>query len=310
MPIVSVIIPCYNAQATIVETLDSVFLATASTLEVIVVDDGSTDNTAALVAAYPKKIQLIRAQHKGAAAATQIGLDAATGEFIQYLDADDVLLPNKIDLQIEALQRQNADIAYMNWESFRNNHQILKKYNKTLSTSPHLDLLHRFWSPPAAWLFRASIAKKVAWEQRLELFYDVDYYVKIALLTNKFTKINQLGAKYRRYPESLSRRGGLLKYFDFKYRSLRLLFDHFVATNNINEDFMLAYLDALHECNRAFVELSSMLFEECTRLILQLKPNFYSHNSLKMSILCKVMGYRRAEKFRFFVLKWIHFRKL
>lgn len=102
--LVSVIIPTYNRARTIARALNSVFTQTYGPLEVIVVDDGSTDGTTEALAPYGDRIQLVRQKNQGPAAARNTGIKAATGEIITFLDDDDSWLPDKIERQVKLLQ--------------------------------------------------------------------------------------------------------------------------------------------------------------------------------------------------------------
>ncbi len=100
---VSIIIPCYNVQEYIAQCLDSVLTQTHTNLEIIVVDDGSTDNTYTILEEYAQKdtrIRVIRKENRGLAAARNTGIEAATGEYLVLLDSDDVMLPEKIAQQL------------------------------------------------------------------------------------------------------------------------------------------------------------------------------------------------------------------
>src|SRR6266508_3534238 len=89
-PRISVVIPTYNAAATLPETLESVFGQSFTDFEVIVVDDGSTDATPDILAAYEDRIRVLRKVNEGKpAAARNLGVRAARGEFVAFLDADD-----------------------------------------------------------------------------------------------------------------------------------------------------------------------------------------------------------------------------
>ena len=104
-PLVSVIIPTYNAETTIVRALDSVFAQTYRNLEITVVDDDSSDKTRSLVDAYCSygvKLLTLDIQ-QGAGAARNLGIKSTNGEFIAFLDADDEWLPEKIEKQVAAL---------------------------------------------------------------------------------------------------------------------------------------------------------------------------------------------------------------
>jgi len=110
--LVSVIIPCFNVEQYIKECLDSVFDQKHPEIEIICVDDGSTDATVAILETYRERIRLISQGHRGAASARNSGLKQANGEFIQFLDADDLLLPDKIFHQV-ALFTDNPEACFI-----------------------------------------------------------------------------------------------------------------------------------------------------------------------------------------------------
>jgi glycosyltransferase involved in cell wall biosynthesis len=103
--LVSVIIPTYNRARTIERAVNSVFAQTWKEIEIIVVDDGSTDQTAEVLKAYGGKIRVIQQPNGGASAARNTGIKAATGEIISFLDSDDEWLPEKTERQAGLLQR-------------------------------------------------------------------------------------------------------------------------------------------------------------------------------------------------------------
>ena len=100
MDLVSTIIPAYNAERYLAEAVDSALAQTHPNCEVIVVDDGSTDATAEILAGYGDRIRVVRQKNAGTAAACDAGAAAARGGWIAFLDADDVWLPEKIELQL------------------------------------------------------------------------------------------------------------------------------------------------------------------------------------------------------------------
>lgn len=105
-PLVSIIIPAYNAERYVKEALDSALAQTYPNCEVIVVDDGSTDRTRTILESYMAegKIRYIYQKNKGLAGARNVGIRAARGEYIALLDSDDILLPDKVREQVEALE--------------------------------------------------------------------------------------------------------------------------------------------------------------------------------------------------------------
>jgi glycosyltransferase involved in cell wall biosynthesis len=113
-PLVSVIIPAFNAAEFMGETLDSVFAQTFTRFEVIVINDGSadTDDLERVLARYPSNLRYIKQENQGAAAARNTGLRAAEGELVAFLDADDKWLPKFLEKQIQFLERSGADLVF------------------------------------------------------------------------------------------------------------------------------------------------------------------------------------------------------
>jgi glycosyltransferase involved in cell wall biosynthesis len=108
----SIIIPAYNAAETLAVTIQSALEVTPGAHEVIVVDDGSTDQTPAICASFGDKIRYRRVDNGGVSRARNIGASMALGEWLLFLDADDLLLPNASELLFDAIQKQSACVAY------------------------------------------------------------------------------------------------------------------------------------------------------------------------------------------------------
>lgn len=117
-PIISVIIPVFNTAEYLPRCLDSVLNNTYRNLEVLCINDGSTDNSAAIVARYAKKdsrVVLIEQENAGVSAARNVGLDVATGDFIAFIDSDDWVHPQYFELLIHIQKQTNADVVAANY---------------------------------------------------------------------------------------------------------------------------------------------------------------------------------------------------
>ncbi len=121
-PLVSVVIPMYQAEAWIQETLATVDAQTYPRVETIVVDDGSTDGGADLVAKLAESsslpVRLLRTDNQGVSSARNTGILASTGEYIALLDADDLWCPNKLELQVARLEGSSAAACVSGYELF------------------------------------------------------------------------------------------------------------------------------------------------------------------------------------------------
>ena len=118
---ISVIIPVYNDEKYLAQCLDSVLRQTYSNLEIILVDDGSTDSTPELCEKYREKYANIRILHKkngGVGSSRNAGLEMATGEYVLFVDHDDLLSETHIEELYKLLKKNDADIAVGNFNHF------------------------------------------------------------------------------------------------------------------------------------------------------------------------------------------------
>ena len=193
-PLVSVLIPCYNAGKYIGETLDSVFRQTWQNVEVIVVDDGSWDNSADVVRSFCKpNLKLIQQANRGQTAALNVCLVHARGDLVQYLDADDLLAPDKIELQIARVMNAPGAVASAEWGRF---HQSPNE-TRFIPDSTWTDLDPIDWLSfsravglgmmfPALWLIPMKIVRAIGpWREELTLNNDAEYFTRVLLAANR-----------------------------------------------------------------------------------------------------------------------------
>jgi len=112
---ISVIIPNYNRETLVGDTISNLLSQTLPPQEIIVVDDGSTDKSVEVIRSFGDKIKLIRQANQGPGAARNAGLRIAMGEFVQFQDSDDLYSLNKLEVQAKLLEETGADIAFSPW---------------------------------------------------------------------------------------------------------------------------------------------------------------------------------------------------
>lgn len=185
---VSVVIPNYNRSGLVNETVRNVLAQTLRPHEVIVVDDGSTDDSVtSLSAEFGDQIQLICQKNQGPGAARNAGLERVTGEFIWLMDSDDLASLNKLEVQVDALESHTADVVYSPWARvfFDNSNVSLECPVLQQAALPaNRDVLTWFmtdWSLVFQHcLFRTSIIRK-AGDYRTDMWTcdDSEYFVRI-----------------------------------------------------------------------------------------------------------------------------------
>ena len=111
-PLVSIIIPVYNSEKYLAETITSAISQTWNNKEIIIIDDGSTDNSLTIAESFANEhIKIFSQPNKGASAARNKGLHEAKGDYIQFLDGDDLLMPNKIEVQLAQIAGKPSKLA-------------------------------------------------------------------------------------------------------------------------------------------------------------------------------------------------------
>ena len=129
--LISVVIPCYNVEKYAAKCMDSVLSQTYCNLEVVVVDDGSTDGTAGILERYTtdKRVKLIKQPNSGVTAARNAGIAATTGELLTFVDSDDYLELSMYEKLYAAMTRENADMAVCNYNLVYDDHTDMQ-YSK------------------------------------------------------------------------------------------------------------------------------------------------------------------------------------
>lgn len=188
-PLVSILVPLYNAEPYIVETLDSCINQTYRNIEVIVVDDGSKDKSLQVAKNYAQKhpqVNVYTQDNSGACRARNFAFEKSSGEYVMYLDADDKLSPNKIERQICDLREQsNTIVSFCEWGKWINglyipekDHSIYKNYSVALELIE--TLLNGKMLQTSCWLVpRALIEKAGPWNECLLINQDGEFFLRV-----------------------------------------------------------------------------------------------------------------------------------
>lgn len=208
-PLVSIIIPTYNRAHLIGETLDSVLAQTYTNWECIVVDDGSTDATDALMAKYCAKDSRIRYYHRpdehlpGGNGARNYGFKMSRGEYIQWFDSDDLMVENKIALKVETFQKNEVDFV-ISQTTYLDTLEVYK-YNYN---SEDINL-KSYTMEGISWITNDMILKRwvcdqVKFNENLKSGQEGNFSYKLLLTTNKVIKLPKYLSKRRFHPDSIT----------------------------------------------------------------------------------------------------------
>lgn len=182
-PVISVVIPCYNCAHYLPEALDSVLKQTYPPLEIIVVDDGSTDNSGQIAASYGPPVRVVRQPNQGQSVARNRGVDEAKGEWIAFLDADDLWEPDKLRLQVETLRDISPEVGcvYTHLYILRDGQRLdipeLPQYH--LLERPYLGMLCHPSIHPSSALVRREAASRVRFDPSHRQHEDTLFFISL-----------------------------------------------------------------------------------------------------------------------------------
>lgn len=207
--LVSVIVPVYNCEAYIAETIESVRGQTYPFWEMILVDDCSPDNSAEIIVEYQKKDSRIRYvkqdQNGGAALARNRGLAMANGRYIAYLDADDLWLPEKLERQLQFMESNGAAFTCCDYEKIEWDGTPLNKIVHMPKTITYEQLLRNTIIQTVGVIVDTKLVDKHLLEMpNVRRGQDSATWLQMLRNDVKFMGQNEVLAKYRRVPNSLS----------------------------------------------------------------------------------------------------------
>jgi glycosyltransferase involved in cell wall biosynthesis len=249
-PCVSVIIPTYNRCWILKEAIDSVLSQKFSDFEVIVVDDGSTDATDALLSTYGEQITSICQKNKGVSAARNAGISHARGDFIAFLDSDDMWLPEKLTCQHDFFQSHPEALICQTDEIWIRNGVRVNPKNRHKKPSgmifePSLQLC--LVSPSAVMIKRSLFDAVGLFNESFPACEDYDLWLRIGLYYPIYLIDRQLVVKRGGHDDQLSRNSGL-----DRYRILSIV--SILENHTLTTPYYQAAVDVLREKCRIYAD--------------------------------------------------------
>ena len=234
--LVSILIPAYNAEQWIGETVRSALAQTWPHKEIIIVDDGSTDRTLAVARKFAsKEVTVITQENAGASAARNKAFAISQGEHIQWLDADDLLGPEKVAAQMNALARCASKRIVLSTSYgmfiYRSRKASFAPSALWCDLAPAEWLLRRWeqnlYMQPATWLMSRELTQAAGpWETSLSLDDDGEYFTRVVLASDGIQFVPGGRVFYRRGFDSLSYVGRSIKKLESQCRAIELQVQH------------------------------------------------------------------------------------
>lgn len=207
MNLVSVIIPSYNSGKFLNKAIESVINQTYKNLEIIIVNDGSIDETEKIAKDWQEKNERIKylkhQKNRGPSAARNTGIRNSQGEYIAFLDADDIWLPQKTEIQLKEIKERNVDLIFSNWYIWEPEKGIkVKAFDSNPIQDNRENLLNflikkNFGNPSTSLFQKISLEKIGLFDQKLRSSEDYDLWIRFCLNGMKIAFIEQPFVYYR-----------------------------------------------------------------------------------------------------------------
>ncbi|EMA6343374.1 glycosyltransferase family 2 protein [Bacillus cytotoxicus] len=216
--LVSVVIPLYNAEKYIEETMQSILNQTYQNIEIVIVDDGSKDQSPIIVKElqrkHPEKVRYVHQENQGVSVARNTGIEHANGEYVAFLDSDDLWHPNKIEKQVQSMHINNMNACYCGYMNFyeETGEKVAHVTNFIKGDMTKSFLTHQVVAQTSTWIFKRSIVMDhdirftpgCSWGEDLEFLFKLMSvtnvcYVDEYLTYYRILSEGNLSSKYKDY---------------------------------------------------------------------------------------------------------------
>ncbi|MBN1450055.1 MAG: glycosyltransferase family 2 protein [Anaerolineales bacterium] len=305
---ISVIIPTYNRVHLLDECVKSVLEQTYHDYEIIVVDDGSTDSTREIVGQFFGPIRYVYQEHRGVSAARNHGIQLAQGDYITFLDSDDLYLPTKLEKQVRFLDdNPNCGVVYCSYTLFDEINTLSRRYPATLSGKVYRQFLSQCMLAPVA-LPTVALRREVLttcgiFDEKMSSGEDIDLWCRIAR-HYEFGTIQESLCKIRRHSTNTDNRNNLelcLYLIDKAFRAdldLGWFFKRRVYGNIYgfySHNTLFCEKKPLKALRQLFIGLSLWPFQPITIRAYLMRSGFLLVNALPRALTSRVMYWRHWE---------------
>ena len=307
---VSIIIPLHNAESFISEAVGSCLNQTYNNIEIIIVENGSKDASWEVVKTIKdKRVKCFQIAQSNAAAARNFGYLKSSGDYINFLDADDVISKHKIELQMEALiKAPEGFIASCPWGKFSNIiHEAVFKEQLVWRVKDPVDWCTTSWNGggmmiPGCWFLpKTLILKAGLWNEDLTLNDDGEFMCRVLLASKGNVFVDKARVYYRQVSNSLSKNNTSFKAANSLLTSFELYEKHVLQKDNslrVKKSLATNYLTFIYEYYPKFSDLTNIAKARFGNLGIDVLPLVGGNNFMKTS---KMFGFYNALRLRQYV---------
>ena len=305
-PLVSVLIPAFNAARWISETIDSVLRQTGVRLEVLIADNGSTDSTPAIIQrSFGSRVRLLHEGVRGAGATRNRLLEEAQGDFLQFLDADDLLEEGKIRRQLDVLDQTGADVV---WGPFWLYEQVAEgqPFVRTRRIEPQIgeDVACSVLKATGFLQLGCLLIRRTPLVRSLKMdngesapTEDIRYVLELALGGARFVAQEQdSGLLFRQHGEYRWSRVSSARFWSACATNARLVERCWRERGSLNDEQITVLTDVFINAARAFWNTEPMKFEATVAHLNAMNPRWQHRLPARLRITSQLIGYRAAER--------------
>lgn len=298
--LVSVIIPCYNAERWVAEAIESALAQTYRPIEVVVIDDGSTDGSLGIIRRYRDRVKWESGPNRGGDAARNRGFQLSAGQLIQWLDADDYLLSEKIEREVRHLEESGADVVFGDWRHEYVDAHGGRRLGPVVSAKTDdvlFGLLSGWWAASDAYLMRRWVVEVInGWDENLPAAQDLDLWIRACIVGARFTYQSGCYSVYRRHGSTTvstrDRTGRLVMYGRVMEKAHELLESSGLLTSRYRQAMALSHFHVA----RNLYEADRDAYRRHVRMALELDPGFTPRESRLFNAAARVAGLAAAER--------------
>jgi len=300
-PAVTVVIPTYNGARFIGEAIESCLQQAHETfsVEVIVVDDASQDNTVELVSTFAGRVTLLpQSSNQGRHIARNIGLAAASGTYVKFLDQDDLLEPETLQAEHELARETQADIViagHRNIASDGHCTNTINEHRSPRSMEPRVSaVLDGAAVPTAAALYRRTYIDGLAWDGDVPRLDDWDWFVRAALRMGKIVPIHHVSYSWRHHSGQYTHSSTLNQYARDHHIILKKIECWLHDNGEFTQPHRARLAQYYYKMLRAIYKHDRAWYQQTLAHIFELDPSFQPYCEPRRGVrgLCQVIGVR------------------